>query len=147
MFYVSNAYGQTGQSKAGVRKHYVIIFDRKVYYEEYGSGIPLLLLQGGLKSISDFSGIIPALSKRFRVIAPDDPGQGRSEAMDTMTYNVLANYVSKLIDLLKLDSVYILGWSDGGIAALILAERRPDKIKKVIAAGANYRRDGYNLYI
>ena len=45
---------------------------------------------------------IPELMKHFRVIAPDDPGQGRSEMLDTMTYDLLAEYVSKLIDILKL---------------------------------------------
>jgi pimeloyl-ACP methyl ester carboxylesterase len=47
-----------------------------------------------------------------------------------------------LIDILKLDSAYAIGWSDGGNAALILAEKRPDKIKKAIASGANYTRSG-----
>ncbi len=121
---------------------YVMIFSKKIYYEEYGSGTPLILLEGGMKSISDFSGCIPELSKHFRVIAPDDPGQGRSEMLDTMTYDLLAEYVSKLIDLLKLDSAYVMGWSDGGIAGLILAAKRPDKIKKLIASGANYTRSG-----
>src|ERR1700730_10746162 len=100
---------------------YLVIFNKKIYYEEYGQGTPLILLEGGMKSISDFSLCIPELSKHFRVIAPDDPGQGRSEMLDTMTYDLLAEYVSKLIDLLKLDSAYVIGWSDGGIAGLILA--------------------------
>jgi pimeloyl-ACP methyl ester carboxylesterase len=73
---------------------------------------------------------------------PDDPGQGRSEMLDTLTYDLLAEYVSKLIDLLKLDSTYVIGWSDGGIAALILAAKRPDKVKKVLASGANYTKSG-----
>jgi pimeloyl-ACP methyl ester carboxylesterase len=76
------------------------------------------------------------------VIAPDDPGQGRSEMLDSMTYDRLAEYVSNFIDLLKLDSAYIMGWSDGGIAGLILAAKRPDKIKRLIASGANYKRSG-----
>src|SRR5882762_3859381 len=77
---------------------YVMIFNKKIYYEEYGQGTPLILLEGGMKNISDFSLCIPELSKHFRVIAPDDPGQGRSEMLDTMTYDLLAEYVSKLID-------------------------------------------------
>jgi len=121
---------------------YLVIFNKRIYYEEYGQGPPLILLEGGMKSISDFSFCIPELSKHFRVIAPDDPGQGRSEMLDTMTYDLLAEYVSKLIDLLKLDSAYIMGWSDGGIAGLILAAKRPEKIKKLIASGANYTRKG-----
>jgi pimeloyl-ACP methyl ester carboxylesterase len=47
-----------------------------------------------------------------------------------------------MIDKLKLDSVYVLGYSDGGITGLLLAEKRPDKVKKVIASGANSRMDG-----
>jgi pimeloyl-ACP methyl ester carboxylesterase len=121
---------------------YLLIFNKKIYYEEYGQGTPLILLEGGMKSISDFSLCIPELSKHFRVIAPDDPGQGRSEMLDSMTYDLLAEYVSKLIDFLKLDSAYVMGWSDGGIAGLILAAKRPEKIKRLIASGANYTRSG-----
>ena len=47
------------------------------------------------------------------------------------------------IDQLKLDSVYVLGWSDGGNSAYILAYDRPDKVKKVIVSGANSDTDGY----
>jgi pimeloyl-ACP methyl ester carboxylesterase len=122
---------------------YALIFNKKIYYEEYGKGTPLILLEGGMKSIKDFSMCIPELMKHFRVIAPDDPGQGRSEMLDTMTYDLLAEYVSKLIDILKLDSAYVIGWSDGGIAALILSVKRPDKIKKVLVSGANYTKSGY----
>ena len=122
---------------------YLSIFNKQIYYEEYGSGIPLILLEGGMKSIKDFSLCIPELARHFRVIAPDDPGQGRSEMLDTMTYDLLAEYVSKLIDLLKLDSAYVMGWSDGGIAALILSVKRPDKIKKALVSGANYTKKGY----
>ena len=122
---------------------YVSIFNKKIYYEEYGKGTPLILLEGGMKSIKDFSLCIPELSKHFRVIAPDDPGQGRSEMLDTMTYDLLAEYVSKLIDILNLDSAYVIGWSDGGIAALILSVKRPDKIKKILVSGANYTKNAY----
>jgi pimeloyl-ACP methyl ester carboxylesterase len=122
---------------------YALISNKKIYYEEYGKGIPLILLEGGMKSIHDFSLCIPELMKHFRVIAPDDPGQGRSEMLDTMTYDLLAEYVSKLIDILKLDSAYVIGWSDGGIAGLVLSAKRPDKIKKILVSGANYRKNGY----
>jgi len=47
-----------------------------------------------------------------------------------------------MVDILKLDSAYVVGWSDGGIAALLLAKNRPDKIKKVISVGPNYKADG-----
>ena len=45
--------------------------------------------------------------------------------------------MSQLIDSLKIDSCYVMGWSDGAIVSLLLANRRVDKIKKIIAVGAN----------
>ena len=115
------------------------IFNKKIYYEEYGQGTPLILLSGGglNRSIKDFENCIPDLAKHYRVIAPDSPGQGRSEQADTLTYEVLLEFMSRLIDSVKIDSAYVMGWSDGGIVGILLAEKRPDKIKKVIAVGAN----------
>lgn len=112
---------------------------KKIYYEAYGQGTPLLLLSGGgiNRSIRDFEKCIPGLSKHYRVIAPDTPGQGRSEQTDSLSYNLLTDFVSQLIDSLKIDSGYVMGWSDGAIVSLLLAGRRADKIKKAIAVGAN----------
>jgi pimeloyl-ACP methyl ester carboxylesterase len=94
-------------------------------------------------SIADFALCIPGLAKHYWVIAPDMPGQGRSMLADSMSYPLLADYISRLIDILGLDSAYIMGWSDGGNTALILANNRPDKIKKVLASGANYKLSGF----
>ena len=120
---------------------------KNIYYEEYGQGTPLLLLSGGgiNRSIRDFGECIPGLSKHFRVIAPDTPGQGRSEQTDSLSYDLLTDFMSQLIDSLKIDSGYVMGWSDGAIVSLLLADRRPDKIKKVIAVGANNGIRGFVL--
>jgi pimeloyl-ACP methyl ester carboxylesterase len=120
---------------------------KKIYYEEYGHGTPLLLLSGGgiNRSIRDFGKCIPGLSKHYRIIAPDTPGQGRSEQTDSLSYNLLTDFMSQLIDSLKIDSGYVMGWSDGAIVSLLLADRRADKIKKVIAVGANNGMRGFAL--
>jgi len=117
----------------------ITISGRKIYYEEYGQGVPLLLLSGGgiSRSIKDFEKCIPSLSEHFRIIAPDTPGQGKSEQLDSMSYEILTNCMSGLLDSLKMDSAYVMGWSDGGIVGILLAEKRPDKVRKVIAVGAN----------
>jgi len=121
---------------------YATINSTKIYYEEYGKGTPLLLFEGGFGGIADFSLCIPKLAAQFHVIAPDAPGQGRSQLADSMSYQLLADYMSKFIDSLKLDSAYVIGWSDGGNTALILASQRPDKIKRVLVCGANYKLEG-----
>ncbi len=122
---------------------YVEIYGNKIYYEEYGEGIPLLLLHGGLiGSIAHYKQVIPEYAKEFRVIAIDSPGHGRSELPDSLSYQLLADYFSQFIDVLELDSVYIIGWSDGGIAAMLLASDRPDKVKRIVTLGSNIDRSG-----
>lgn len=121
---------------------YVTIYNRKIYYEEYGQGTPLLVLHQGLGSIENLAGIIPALSRHFRVIAPDAPGHGRSEHADSLSGELIADYYAQLIDQLKLDSAYVMGWSMGGNIALLLAANRPDKIKKVVSGASNSKASG-----
>jgi len=120
----------------------ITISGTKIYYEEYGSGTPLLLLHGGFGSIHDFQKVIPELSKHFRVIAIDSPGHGRSEQADTLSFKLMASYFSEMMDRMQLDSVNVIGYSDGGIAALLLAVQRPDKVKKILVSGANSRMSG-----
>lgn len=115
---------------------YLSVDGTKIYYEEYGSGTPLLLLNGGLSTISIFSKVIPDLSKHFRVIVWDAPGEGRSEQADSLSHKIMASYASKMIDLLNLDSVYVYGFSLGGCTALQLAADRPDKVKMTVVIPA-----------
>lgn len=123
---------------------YLSIKNTQIYYEEYGEGIPLILLHGGFGSIIDFEKVIPKLAEKYRVIIPDAPGLGRSEyANSPLSYKLLAEYNSELIDKLKLDSVYVIGWSDGAITGLILTKNRPDKIKKLVISGANYKIEAF----
>jgi pimeloyl-ACP methyl ester carboxylesterase len=106
----------------------------------------LLLSGGGLnRSIKDFEKSIPSLASSFRIIAPDTPGQGQSAQTDTLSYSLLADIFSAFIDSLHLDSAYIMGLSDGAIVALMLADQRADKVKRIIAVGANNGTRGFNL--
>lgn len=145
LIFLFYCYTSQGQINYGSNKgKFVTINSTKIYYEEYGKGTPLLMLHGGLGDISDFEKVIPNLSKKFRVIIPDAPGLGRSEyAENLLSYNLLADYNSKFIDQLKLDSLYVIGWSDGANTALILAKNRPEKVKKMIISGANYKLSGF----
>jgi pimeloyl-ACP methyl ester carboxylesterase len=133
--------GQDIQYGSGNGK-YVMAGKTRIYYEEYGKGAPLLLLHGGFGSIHDFQKVIPELAKNFRIIAVDSPGHGKSQQADSLSYQLMASLFSKVIDELKLDSAYVLGWSDGGNSGLILAADRPDKIKRLAVSGANATTDG-----
>lgn len=117
---------------------YVHVNGINIYYEEYGTGEPLLLLHGNSSSISLFEKQLPVFSKQFRVIAVDTRGQGKSsEDGKLYTYDLFAEDMNALLDKLKLDSVNIVGWSDGGNTGLIMAMRYPKKVKKLVTMGAN----------
>jgi pimeloyl-ACP methyl ester carboxylesterase len=126
---------------------HILINGLPIYVEEYGTGTPLILLSGGglNRSIKDFDLCITELSKRFRVIAPDSPGQGKSGQPDTLSYELLTSIISQLIDSLKLDSAYVMGLSDGAIVALLLSDQRADKVKRAIAVGANNGKRGFAI--
>lgn len=118
--------------------HYIQVNGVTLYYEIYGKGEPLLMIHGNGGSIEAFSKQIPFFEKYYRVIAVDSRLQGKSGGSpDSISYNLMAADFNALLDTLHLDSVYVLGWSDGGINGLILAMDYPDKVKKLAETGAN----------
>lgn len=110
---------------------YEYVNDIKVYYETYGKGEPVLLLHGNSNSMESFTYQIPELAKYFKVIAIDSRAQGRTTDSDQeISYKLMASDVAALIDKLNLDTVSIVGWSDGGNVGLELAYAHPEKVKK-----------------
>lgn len=122
---------------------YIEISGRKVYYEEYGQGESILMLHGGPGSIANFSKVIPTLSKNYRVIAMDSPGQGHSERVKNVSYQVLAENASAFLDKLGIKKCYVVGWSDGACTTLLLAANRPDVVTKIFVSGGFSTIDGF----
>ncbi|HEX7412339.1 MAG TPA: alpha/beta hydrolase [Bacteroidales bacterium] len=118
--------------------NYVIVNGLNMYYEIYGQGEPLLMIHGNGGSINSFMNQIPYFSKSYKVIVADSRAQGKSEDLqDSLSFELMADDFSALLDVLHIDSCCILGWSDGGINGLLLAIRHPDKVKKLAITGAN----------
>lgn len=110
----------------------------KLYYETYGKGKPLLLIHGNGGSIKDWRYQIPYFSKNYKVIAVDSRAQGKSlDTSNLLNYEMMADDFDALLTHLKIDSAYVIGWSDGGINGLLLAIRHPEKVKKLAITGAN----------
>ncbi|WP_051907738.1 alpha/beta fold hydrolase [Flavimarina sp. Hel_I_48] len=109
----------------------------KLYYELYGEGEPLLMLHGNNSAMGRFSDQFDALSEKYQIIGLDSRGQGKSTGNDTkITYELMADDVKTFLDELGLEKVNILGWSDGGNIAVILAMEHPDKVNKMAIMGA-----------
>jgi len=110
----------------------------KMYAEVYGQGAPLLIIHGNGGSINNFIYQIPYFEKKYKVIIADSRAQGNSsDSGDSLTYEMMADDYAALLDAMKIDSAYVIGWSDGGINALLLAIRHPEKVKKLASTGAN----------
>lgn len=106
-----------------------------LYYEEHGSGEPLLLIQGFGGNTVAWGPLIPALAARYRVIAFDNRDAGRSsEATGPYTIADMADDARGLLDALGVPSAHVLGASMGGMIAQELALRWPQKVRALILA-------------
>lgn len=109
-----------------------------LYYEVYGQGDPLLVIHGNGGSIGTLAAQIDFFRAHHRVIAMDSRDQGKSsDSPGAITYEKMTDDLAALLDHLDTGPVDVLGWSDGGIEALLLGIRHPDKVRKIAAMAAN----------
>ena len=112
-----------------------------IHYLEEGEGEPLVLLHGGVVSTNpiwtgvpiSYASHMATLAARFRVVAPDTRGAGRTvHSGDTVTFDVLADDVAALVDALGLDRPLIAGFSEGGITASVVGIRHPGSVRAIV---------------
>jgi pimeloyl-ACP methyl ester carboxylesterase len=109
-----------------------------LYYETYGTGEPLLMVHPNGGSIADLAAQIEHFRQRYRVIAMDSRDHGRSgDSPGRLTYEKMTDDLAALLDDLNVGPVNVLGWSDGGIEALLLGIRHPAKVRKLVTMAAN----------
>lgn len=108
----------------------------KISYIDQGSGDKTIILVHGLASNAGFWRYnIPVLSKKYRVIAIDLPGYGKSQKGEyTYSMSFYADQIKKLIDELKLKNVVYVGHSMGGQIGIVLAIKYPTLLHKLILA-------------
>lgn len=115
-------------------------------YLDEGQGEPVLLLHGNMSSSTHFEPLIERIRDRYRCIAVDLRGFGDStyhHRFDTL--DELAEDVNLFLDALGTETVYLVGWSNGGGVGLKLCALHPERIKKFfVIEGAGLK--GYPLY-
>ena len=114
-----------------------------IYYETYGHGRPVLLLHGATGFLETMHYFITGLAPAHFVIAVDSRAQGRSTDSDApISYALMGDDMIKLLDTMHIPSTDVVGWSDGGIIGLDMAMKHPDRVRRLVAIGANYDVDG-----
>ncbi len=120
----------------------------EMYYELHGADSahrPLVLLHGGVLTIGlSFGAVLPALAAGRRVVAPELQGHGHTADIEReMSLPDFASDVVALLDELGIDRADFLGFSLGGLTALEVAVRHPERVGRLVLAATQYTQDGY----
>ena len=112
--------------------------DVELHYRELGAGEPLILLHGNGEDGSYFEHQMDAFASRFRVIALDTRGHGRSPRGEApFTIRQFADDLLAFMDERGIERAHLLGFSDGGNIALVFALAHPERVGKLVLNGAN----------
>lgn len=115
-----------------------------VYGELTADTAPVLMLHGNGEEHGIFGPAIDACMERgLAVIAPDSRGQGRSGFGNApLTYELMADDALAVLDAFGVEAAHVLGFSDGGIEALLIARDHPERAVTITALGANLTPEG-----
>ena len=115
----------------------------QLHYTEHGSGEPLVLLHGNGEDSSYFEHQIAFFQDRYRVIAVDTRGHGKSpRGTAPLTLNQFADDLRAFMDELDITSAHILGFSDGANVAMLFALAHPTRVKSLVLNGGNLFPEG-----
>lgn len=122
--------------------------DISLYYQEQGEGEPLLLLHGNGEDGTYFTNQLSFFSDRYRVIAVDTRGHGKSpRGTAPFTMEQFALDLKELMDGLQIQKAILLGFSDGANIAMKFALKYPDRVKALILNGGNLHTKGVKASI
>lgn len=121
----------------------VFVGDHEFFVREAGpaDATPLVLLHGwSFDAEMTFFNVIPGLAERFRVIAPDNRGHGRSDWIRGR-YEIgdVAEDVAGILGELSVDRAVVAGYSMGGMVAQELARRHPELVSHLVLAATAAR--------
>ena len=112
--------------------------DIQLHYIEEGTGFPLILLHGNGEEHGYFKHQIPYFAQKYRVIALDTRGHGKTPRGEApFTIRQFAEDLKAFLDEKAIEKAHFLGFSDGGNIALCFAIKYPERVEKLILNGAN----------
>lgn len=120
----------------------------QLYYQERGTGKPLILLHGNGEDGTYFEHQLEYFSDKYWVIAIDTRGHGKSpRGTKEFTIRQFAEDLYDFMEMHHIKNADILGFSDGGNIALIFALKYPEKVNHLILNGANLDGSGVKLTV
>jgi pimeloyl-ACP methyl ester carboxylesterase len=117
----------------------------EMYYEIHGEGRPLLLLHGAFMTAEALGELVPLFAQSRQVIVPEMQGHGHTADIDRpLTYEQLADDAAALLGHLGIAGADVLGYSMGGGAAMQIAIRHPEVVRRLVVVSATYNSGGFH---
>ena len=115
--------------------------NKSIYYEEYGKGKPLIVLNGIMMSCGSWKEFIEPFSAANRLILVDFLDQGKSDRMTGQEYDhaIQVEVVKALVDFLELDKVCLMGISYGSEVAMEFTLKYPEHVERLLLFNATAR--------
>ncbi len=123
---------------------------RRLHWRELGSGQPVMFIHGLGSSGADWAFQVPPLIDGYRLILPDLPGSGQSEAPATgLSIQTMAAALWGLFDTIEAVRPHIVGFSLGGAVALEMALQRPAQMGRLLLINSlpSYRVDHWKKWL
>ena len=120
-----------------ISRHFATIGARQIHYRRAGDGPVAFLLNQSPSSSAEYVPLIQRLAKNHTVFAPDTPGNGLSDPLPIRqpTMADFADALVALFDELGIERAPVYGFHTGGLCALELARRHPDRVVLTITNG------------
>ncbi|MGW4234277.1 alpha/beta fold hydrolase [Streptomyces sp. NPDC004980] len=112
----------------------------RTWYETEGTGDPLVLLHGGFCTNDTWGAQRADLAAAYRVLLPERRAHGHTpDVPGPLSYQDMADDTVAFLETVVGERAHLVGWSDGGVVALLVAIARPDLVRKAVVIGANFR--------
>ena len=121
---------------------YIQLNSQVICYEKTGEGSPVILIHGNKGDHHTFDALAETMSNYHTVYAMDSRGYGESAPPKEYHYKDMAEDVINLINALDIEKPYLIGFSDGGIIALLVAIKASSLLSGIVCCGANLTPDG-----
>jgi pimeloyl-ACP methyl ester carboxylesterase len=114
------------------------------WWDVHGDGEPLVLLHPGGADSRAFDGNLEGLSAAFRTYRFDRRGQGRTpDPGGPITFDAMTDDAARFIETVVGGPVHVVGHSIGAPVGLLLAQRRPDLVRKLVFSEGVFHFDGW----
>ena len=119
---------------------YVELPGVRTWYEVEGQGEPVVLLHGGFSTNETLGAAASGFRRRSPSLPPERRAHGHTPDVEgPLSYHDMAEDTIDFLTSVVGGPAHLVGWSDGGIVALLVAIARPDLVRKIVVTGTNFK--------